>query len=388
MRGGKPKKEEVTSGRPRELSANDIAQGLAVRVTRMGVKLPLGRGASRLWGRRHWALRDINFEVQRGEAIGVLGNNGSGKSSLLRAIAGIISPDEGEIGVAPDLSAAILSPGAGFQPHLTGRENVYNSSLYQGHLPKTVVSKFQEIVEFAGIGAWVDQPVATYSAGMRLRLGFSLALHLPPDVLMIDETLSAGDTAFRARAKELIEQLISSERTVLIVSHNADTLRGLCTKGVVLDRGRQIAVCDISEAIETSQSISLQRETPSLAIRGGCSQASKVTQELLALQKQLGALQTKAMMQAQAVRESTEGYVAALEEVIQFEKKRTERGRDVAPPSSGVAHATQTDEKVYRKLHDTKAQRREALAEEQRLDMQLADLREHLAGLQGQLKGL
>lgn len=111
----------------RDLSAHDTAQGIAVRVANLGIRLPLGRGASRLWGKHHWALRGVNFEVQRGEAVGVLGRNGSGKSTLLRAIAGIIAPDEGAIGVAPDLSAAILSPGAGFQPHLTGRENLYNT---------------------------------------------------------------------------------------------------------------------------------------------------------------------------------------------------------------------------------------------------------------------
>lgn len=235
------------------LTSAELADDLAVVVSDLGVALPKGRGATRLWAPRHWALRRVNFELKRGETIGVLGRNGSGKSTLLRTLAGIITPDEGGLRLAPNLDCVILAPGAGFDNDLTGRENIFSSALFHGHLPDVVKPRVDDIVAFAEIGDWIDEPVGIYSAGMRARLGFALSLFMPSDVLMIDETLSAGDITFRDKAREAIMSLVGSGRTVIVVSHNVDMMRSMCTRGIVLDAGLQIACGDIEEMIATYQ---------------------------------------------------------------------------------------------------------------------------------------
>jgi len=234
---------------PRSQTANGLAHDTALVASGLGVALPKGRGLGRLWGPRHWALRHIDFELKRGETMGVLGRNGAGKSTLLRALAGIIMPDEGTLRIAPNLNCVILAPGAGFDNELTGRENVYASALFHGHLPDAVRKHIEEIIEFSEIGEWIDEPVSIYSAGMRARLGFSLSLFMPSDVLMIDETLSAGDTAFRQKAREAILSLISSGRSVIVVSHNLDMMRILCSRGLLIDRGKQISFGSIDDVI-------------------------------------------------------------------------------------------------------------------------------------------
>jgi lipopolysaccharide transport system ATP-binding protein len=231
------------------LSAAELDDNLAVAVTDLGVSLPKGRGANRLWGPRHWAVRHVNFELRRGETIGVLGRNGAGKTTLLRTLAGIIAPDEGEMRLAPNLECVILAPGAGFENDLTGRENIYTSALFHGHLPQVVRPLVEDIIAFAEIGDWIDEPVGIYSAGMRARLGFALSMFMPSDILMIDETLSAGDMAFRNKASEAIAALMASGRTVVVVSHNLDTMRMLCARGILLDGGKQVAYGDIEDVI-------------------------------------------------------------------------------------------------------------------------------------------
>jgi ABC-type polysaccharide/polyol phosphate transport system ATPase subunit len=235
------------------LRPEELAQDLVVIASDLGVSLPKGSGVKRLWGPRHWALRHINFELKHGERIGVLGRNGSGKSTLLRTLAGIISSDEGSMRFAPDLDCVILAPGAGFDNDLTGRENLYTSALFHGHLPEVVRPRVKEIIAFSEIGEWADEPVGIYSAGMRARLGFSLSLFMPSDVLMIDETLSAGDATFREKANEAILSLANSGRTVIVVSHNVDMMRTMCTRGIVLDAGVQIASGEIAEVIAVYQ---------------------------------------------------------------------------------------------------------------------------------------
>lgn len=387
-----------------ELSAHDVEQGLALRVSGLGMRLPKGRGMSRLWGEHHWALRGIDLELRRGESIGILGRNGGGKSTLLRAIAGIIAVDEGTIAIAPDLSAAILSPGAGFENNLTGRENLYNSALYQGYLPRVVREKLDDIVELSGLGDWIDQPVAIYSAGMRARLGLSLALHLPSDVLMIDETLSAGDAAFRARAKQEIGALIASDRTVLLVSHDLDTLRNMCTKGIVLDQGRAIAVCDIAEAIKISKSILL---SPASGTSGNSrlSQRANIEAQIEALQLELAAWREQATEHAQVLRFASQGYQVALESVIAVADKLVAAQRDEtggragsAPDRSGatsVMDVTSNVEAIVKAYHDAhqnmqgkKVEREAALAEQQRITRMGDDLRDQMSALRDKLAAL
>ncbi|MEM7191310.1 MAG: ABC transporter ATP-binding protein [Pseudomonadota bacterium] len=231
------------------LTPEEIDQDLVAVATDLGVSLPKGRGLRRLWGERHWALRHVNFSVKRGETIGVMGRNGSGKSTLLRTLAGIIMHDEGGLRFAANLDRMILAPGAGFDSELTGRENLFASALLQGHLPDVVRPRVDDIIAFSELGTWADQPVGIYSAGMRTRLGFALSLFLPSDMLMIDETLSAGDAVFRDKAKEAILSLASSGRTVIIVSHNPEMIQTMCTRGLVLDAGKQIACGSIDEIV-------------------------------------------------------------------------------------------------------------------------------------------
>lgn len=394
------KKAGVGMSRP---GAHGIEHTYALRVSGLGVRLPKGRGLSRLWGEHHWALRGIDFELQRGEAIGILGRNGSGKSTLLRAIAGIIALDEGTVSMAPGLSASILSPGAGFESNLTGRENLFNSALYQGYLPSTVKEKFDEIVELSGIGDWVDQPAAIYSAGMRARLGLSLALHLPSDILMIDETLSAGDAAFRAKAKQVIDTLISSDRTVLLVSHNLETLRTMCTKGLVLDRGSQIALCDIAEAIKISKSILLSAAAS--AEDPGASTRARIESQIEAVQVQLADWRAETAERAQAARLANHSYFAAMEHVIAIADKLVDaqgsqagKGNETGSSQSGgtavmdAATSAPATVRAYQQAHGKmqvrKVEREAAIAEQQRVARIGEDLHARLNALRAQLAEL
>lgn len=233
----------------------EIEAGTALAVSGLGMKLPKGRGASRLWSDGHWVFRGVEFSLKRGETFAVLGRNGSGKSTLLRTLAGILAPSEGEIRVAPGLTSSILAPSVGFDRELTGRENIFISAMYQGIMRDQIEPKMEQIVAFSEIGSWIDQPVAIYSAGMRARLGFSLSLYLPSDILMIDETLSAGDATFRDKATAAVHELIASDRTVVLISHNPQTIKTMCTRGLVLDNGRMVTIGEIGQVQEVYDEI-------------------------------------------------------------------------------------------------------------------------------------
>ena len=382
-----------------ELAAEDVARGLALRVSDLGLRLPMGRGTARLWGQHHWALRGINIEVMRGESIAILGRNGSGKSTLLRAIAGIIAANEGRISIAPGLTAAILSPGAGFENNLTGRENLINSALYQGFLPKVVRAKMDEIVELSGIGDWVDQPVAIYSAGMRARLGLSLALHLPTDVLMIDESLSAGDAAFRAKAEVMIDELISSDRTVILVSHNLETLRTMCTRGVVLDRGRQIAACGIDEAIQISKAILLDTATMSVPGNKGLSQRDAILAQLEAVHTAIADWHKRAEEHGQIFRKTSQAYQLTLEQLVQIADKLAAAREPAAEAGTarfagGVEVKSEVDaivakyQEARQQVKAKRAERDAARDEQERITKKGQELHAQLAALNDKLAGL
>lgn len=183
------------------------------------------------------ALRGVSFNVKRGEIMGIVGKNGSGKSTLLRAVAGIFSPDEGTIELESD-SVSLLSIGVGFQRALTGRENIMLSGMLLGFSEQQVRDKMDEIIEFAGLGKFIDMPVKTYSSGMYSKLAFSITAVLETDIMLIDEVLSVGDAKFKKKSYKKMEELISNkDRTVLIVSHNNDTLSKLCTSILWLHDG-------------------------------------------------------------------------------------------------------------------------------------------------------
>lgn len=184
------------------------------------------------------AVRGVTFQVPRGEILGVVGKNGSGKSTMLRAIAGIFSPDSGQIDLHGN-SVSLLSIGVGFQRKLSGRENILLSGMLLGFSEEQVREKMDEIIEFAGLGKFIDMPVKTYSSGMHSKLAFSITAVLESDIMLIDEVLSVGDARFKRKSYRKMKQLISNEeRTVVIVSHSLETLRKLCTSMLWLHNGK------------------------------------------------------------------------------------------------------------------------------------------------------
>ena len=183
------------------------------------------------------AVRGVSFSVPKGEILGIVGKNGSGKSTMLRAIAGIFSPDTGTIDLKGN-SVSLLSIGVGFQPKLTGRENIILSGMLLGFSEEQVRAKMDEIIEFANLGEFIDMPVKTYSSGMHSKLAFSITAILEADIMLIDEVLSVGDAKFKKKSYNKMKELISSEdRTVLIVSHSSETLQELCTSVLWLHEG-------------------------------------------------------------------------------------------------------------------------------------------------------
>lgn len=183
------------------------------------------------------AVKGVSFSVPKGEILGIVGKNGSGKSTMLRAIAGIFSADEGSIDLHGH-TVSLLSIGVGFQKQLSGRENIYLSGLLLGYSEDYVRTKIKEIVKFAGLGKFIDMPVKTYSSGMYSKLAFSITAVLETDIMLIDEVLSVGDARFKKKSYAKMKELISNkDRTVLIVSHNMQTLRELCTQILWIDDG-------------------------------------------------------------------------------------------------------------------------------------------------------
>lgn len=196
--------------------------------------------AGRSWHREFHALRDISFEVRRGETIGIVGRNGSGKSTLLQIICGTLTPSAGSVQVHGRI-AALLELGAGFNPEFSGRENVYLNATVLGLTRSEIDERFDAIAAFADIGEFMDQPVKSYSSGMYVRLAFAVAINVTPDILVVDEALAVGDEAFQRKCHARIERLRSDGATILFVSHSAGMVVELCNRAVLLDRGELLA---------------------------------------------------------------------------------------------------------------------------------------------------
>jgi len=194
----------------------------------------------RLSGGRFWALEDVSLTLRRGERLGVIGRNGAGKSTLLRTIAGILVPDRGSIRRAP-VSCQLLSLALGFVPHLSGRDNAVLSGLMLGLRRRDIVSRLPSIREFSELGDFFEQPIAAYSAGMVMRLSFSVAIQVEPDVLLIDEVLSVGDAEFQQKSGAALRARMGEGHTVVLVSHDENQISQLCDRVLWVEHGRSVA---------------------------------------------------------------------------------------------------------------------------------------------------
>lgn len=224
-----------------------------------------------------WALKNVSFDVMRGEVIGIIGGNGAGKSTLLKILTGITPPTEGEIQMHGRV-ASLLEVGTGFHPELTGRENIFLNGAIMGMEKKEIARKFDEIVEFSGVEKFLDTPVKYYSSGMYVRLAFSVAAHMEPDILLVDEVLAVGDAEFQKKCLGKMEEVAGkSGRTILFVSHNMAAIRSLCKRSILLEKGVVKKVGETQDVInEYLQSGSNMAEIQTILLPDAKMQITKV----------------------------------------------------------------------------------------------------------------
>ncbi len=210
------------------------------------------------------ALKDVSFDIRKGETVGIIGRNGSGKSTLLQLICGILKPTSGTVQVNGRVSA-LLELGAGFNPEFTGRENVYFQGAVMGIAKQEMDARFDEIAAFADIGEFIDQPVRTYSSGMYVRLAFAAAINVEPDILVVDEALAVGDFLFQKRCYAKIRQMENAGLTLVIVSHDQEIVRNLTNRALLLDRGTAVFCGDSRQAVHHYRKIMFENEARSIA---------------------------------------------------------------------------------------------------------------------------
>lgn len=233
-------------------SLRDLVPAAARRLFR-------GRAAEELAHAEFWAVRDVSFAVGPGEALGIIGPNGAGKSTILKLLTRILRPTRGRCDVRGRVGA-LIEVAAGFHPDLTGRENLYLQGAIMGMRRAEIARKFDEIVEFSGVGEFIDTPVKRYSSGMNARLGFAIAAHLDPDVLLIDEVLSVGDVAFQERCVARMRAMIAGGVPLVFVSHNLSAVASLCTRALVLARGRVVFDGAPADAVREYRSVAASSE--------------------------------------------------------------------------------------------------------------------------------
>lgn len=202
-----------------------------------------------------WALKDVSFTVGKGEVVGIIGHNGAGKSTLLKILSQITPPTTGEIRIHGSVGS-LLEVGTGFHPELTGRENIFLNGAILGMKKRDITRRFDEIVAFAGVEKFLDTPVKHYSSGMYVRLAFSVAAHMEPDVLIIDEVLAVGDAEFQRQCVEKMRQIAREDgRTILFISHNMGVIKDLCARSILLEKGRVVAQGATPSVIETYEAL-------------------------------------------------------------------------------------------------------------------------------------
>ena len=265
-------------------SSEDHAQEPAIEVANLGKRYEIyDRPYQRLLqtilrGRRtfyreFWALTGVTLSIRRGETVGLVGRNGSGKSTLLQLVAGTLTPTTGTVTTHGRI-AALLELGSGFNPEFTGRENVYLNGAILGIARREMDAAFPAIEAFADIGDFIDQPVKTYSSGMMVRLAFAVAVHVTPDVLIVDEALAVGDTAFQSKCLARIRQMQQSGCAILLVSHSPNTIVEFCDRAAYLERGRLVASGNCREILEqyANDLVTVEQGTPLTAPAGGTSE--------------------------------------------------------------------------------------------------------------------
>lgn len=234
-------------------------QGPALKVEHVGMKFNLSKEKvdnlkeyfikfvkKELTYQEFWALKDVNFEVQAGDRVGIVGLNGAGKSTLLKVISGVLKPTEGSVTTNGKI-VPLLELGAGFDKQYTGAENIYLYGALLGYSKSFIDEKYDEIVEFSELGEFIDVPVKNYSSGMRARLGFSIATVVKPDILILDEVLSVGDAQFRKKSEARIQSMFAQGVTVLFVSHSLEQVKRICNKVIMLEHGTVIAQGDVED---------------------------------------------------------------------------------------------------------------------------------------------
>ena len=196
-----------------------------------------------------WAVRDVSLEIRKGEIFGIVGANGSGKSTLLLLVAGILKPDAGYVRVNGEIST-LLTVGAGFDPELTGRENIYLSGAFLGLTKREIDVRCDGIIQFSELGEFIEVPIRRYSSGMRARLGFSIAVSIEPDILLLDEVLGAGDAAFKDKSKDKLQEVAGKAQAIVVVAHDVKYIQEMCARAMWLQDGRVAAVGDPVEVTE------------------------------------------------------------------------------------------------------------------------------------------
>ena len=201
-----------------------------------------------------WALRNVSFEVKDGSTVGLIGRNGSGKSTLLKIISGVLNPSEGQV-VRPVATAALLELGAGFQPDMTGKENIFLNSAILGRTNKQTQKNLESIVDFSGIEEFINTPVKFYSSGMYARLGFAIAIHTDPELLLVDEVLAVGDEPFQQKCLSKIKAMQAEGRSIILVTHSSQNVRDFCDEAVLLDHGKLISQGTVDEVLNVYQQL-------------------------------------------------------------------------------------------------------------------------------------
>ncbi len=237
-------------GTPVAIDVRSVGVRYSLRFTRRTtVRRSFADLLSRNGGSEHfWALRNVSFRVVQGESLAVIGPNGAGKSTLLQSLAGIIEPSEGTIDVHGQISS-LLTLGAGFDQELTGRENIVLAGAFMGIHHRDMERRLPGIIDFADIGPFIDARIKTYSAGMRARLGFSIATSVDPDILLLDEVLGTGDQVFRARSKARVLELVGAAKAIVLVTHDMAWVTEFCNRALLLEKGQVIAEGEPAEIV-------------------------------------------------------------------------------------------------------------------------------------------